>query len=84
MEVQYWVSVRGALCLLSPLFKPLQRRYTVHISKRDINPGYVGAMHCCKDPLWGRPLDLDPPNLTPRFAHRLLLLLRLAVVKKRP
>jgi hypothetical protein len=39
----------------------------VHISNRDINPGYVGAMHCCKAPPWGRRLDLDSPNLTPRF-----------------
>ena len=81
-EVQYRVSVRGALCLSSSLFKPLQRRYTVHIANRDINPGYVGAMHCCKAPLWGRRLDLDSLNLTPRFAHRLLLLLWLVVVKK--
>ena len=29
VEVQYRVSVRGALCLSSSLFKPLQRRYTV-------------------------------------------------------
>ena len=55
--------------------KQLQRRYTVYIANRDINPGYFGAMHCCKAPLWGRRLDLDSLNLTPRFAHRLLLLL---------
>ena len=31
VEVQYRVSVRGALCLSSSLFKPLQRRYTVQL-----------------------------------------------------
>ena len=57
----------------------------MHIANRDINPGYVGATHCCKAPLWDRRLDLDYLNLTPRFARRpLLLLLRLAVVEKMP
>ena len=51
------------------------------IANRDLNPRYVGAMHFCKAPLWGRRLDLDSLNLTPRFAHRLLLLLWLVVVK---
>ena len=73
MEVQYSVSVRGALCISPPWFKPLQRRHTVYIANRDINPGYVGVMHCCKAPLWGRYLDLGTLDLTPRFAHRLLL-----------
>ena len=31
VEVQYMASVRGALCLSSSLFKPLQRRYTVQL-----------------------------------------------------
>ena len=31
VEVQYRVSVRGALCLSSSLFKPLQRRCTVQL-----------------------------------------------------
>ena len=55
----------------------------MHITNRDINQGYVGAMHCCKAPLWGRRLDLGYLNLTPRFAHRLLLLLWPVAVKKR-
>ena len=84
MEVLYRTSVRGALYLPSSLFKPLQRRYNVYISNRDINPGYGGAMHCCKAPLWGRRLDRDYLNLTLRFAHRLILLLWLVVVKKWP
>ena len=76
MEVQYSkVSIKGALCLMSSLYKPLQRRYTVYIANRDINPGCVGAMYFCKVPLWGRRLNLDSLGLTPRFAHRLLLLL---------
>ena len=76
VEVQCRVSVRGALYLPSQLSKPLQSRYAVHIPNRNKNPGYVGAMHCCKAPLWGRRLDLDSPNLTPRFEHRLLLVMR--------
>ena len=72
MEVQYRASVRGALCLSPPLSKPLQRRYTVYITNRDINPGDFGAMHCYKAPLWGRRLDLDYLDLTTRFLHRLL------------
>ena len=28
------------------------------VINRDINPGYVGAVHCCKAPLWGGRLDL--------------------------
>ena len=55
----------------------------MYIANRDINLGYVGAMHCCEALLWGRRLDLDTLNLTPRFAHRLLLLLCPVVVKKR-
>ena len=66
MVVQYMVSVRGALFLSSSLFKPLQRRCTLNIANRDINPGYFGEVHCCKAPLWGRRLDLDSLNLTPR------------------
>ena len=70
MEVQCMVPVRGALYLPSSLFKPLQRRYTVYISNRDINPGCVGAMHCGKvkgkAPLWGRRLDLDSLNPRPQ------------------
>ena len=30
----------------------------MYIANRDINPGYVGAMHCCKAPLWSSHLDL--------------------------
>ena len=84
VEVQYRVSIRGALCISSSLFKPLQRRYTVYITNRDINPGCIGAVNGCKAPLWGRRLDLDSLNPTSRFAHRPLLLLWLAVVKKGP
>ena len=85
MEVQYRASVRGALCLSPSMFiKPLQRRYTVYVINRDISPCYDAAIHCCKAPPWGRRLDLGYLNLIPRFANRLLLLLRLAVVKKRP
>ena len=73
----------GAMSLILTLFKPLQRRCTVHISNRDINPGCVGTVHCCKAPLWGRRLDIGSLNLTPRFAYRLLLQLWLVVVKKR-
>ena len=69
---------------MSSLFKPLQRSYTVYIANRDINPGFVGAMHFRKAPLWGRRLDLVPLDLTPRFAHRPLLLLCLVVMKKGP
>jgi len=36
VEVQYRVSARGALCLPSSLFKPLQRRYNVYIANGDI------------------------------------------------
>ena len=54
----------------------------MHISNRDINPCYVGAVHCCKAPLWGSRLDLGSLNPTPRFAHWLLLLLLLVVVKE--
>ena len=72
VEVQCRVSVRGALCLSFPLSKRLQRRHTVHIKNRDINPSYVGAMHCCKAPLWVTRLDLDS---RPQFAQRPLLLL---------
>ena len=79
MEVQYRGSVRGALFLSSSLLKPLQRRNTLHISNRDMNPGYVGALHYCKAPLWGKSLDLGYLNLTPRFTHRLLLMLWLGV-----
>ena len=50
---------KGTLCLSSSLFGPLQRRYTVHITNHDMNPGYVGAMHCCKAPLWVRRPDLN-------------------------
>ena len=64
MEVQCRVSVRGAHCPSSSLFKPLQRRYTVYFTNRDINPGYVGSVHFCKAPLWGRRLDLVSLNLT--------------------
>ena len=39
----------------------------MYILNRDINPGYIEVMHCCK---------------VPRFAHRLLLLLWPIVVKK--
>ena len=56
----------------------------MYIANRDINPGYVGGMHFCKAPLCGRRLDLDSLNLTPRLAHRPLLLLWLVVVKKEP
>ena len=56
----------------------------MYISNRDIIPGFVETISFCKAPLWGGRLDLDSPNLTPRFAHRLPLLLRLVVVKKRP
>ena len=59
LTVQCRVSVRGALCLPSSLLKPLQRRYTANVSNRDIVLCYVGAMHCCKAPLWGGRLDLD-------------------------
>ena len=52
VEVQYRVSVRGALYLSSLLFKPLQRRNAAYITNRDINPGYVGAMHCCGVGAW--------------------------------
>jgi len=55
----------------------------MYISNRDINPCYVGAMHFCKAPLFGRRLDLGFLNPTPRFAHRALLLLRLIVVEKK-
>ena len=54
----------------------------MYITNRDINPGYVGAMHCCKAPLWDRRLDPGSLNLTSRY--RLPLLLWLVVVKKRP
>ena len=83
MEVQFRVWVRGELCLSSSFFKPLQRRCAVSIANRDINPDYAGAVHCCKAPLWDRRPDLGPLNLVLRFAHRPLLLLRLAVVKKK-
>ena len=43
VEVQYRVSVRGALCLSSSLFKPLKRRSTAYVTNRDINPGYIDA-----------------------------------------
>jgi len=75
VEVQYMVSVRGALCLSSSLFEPLQDSFTVYTTNCDINQGYVGAMHCCKALLWVRRPDLVSLNLTLRFAHRLLLLL---------
>ena len=75
MELTIWVAMEVPCCLSSSLFKPLQRRCTVCISNRDMDPGYVKAMHFCKAPLWGRRLDLDSLNLTPRFAHRPLLLL---------
>ena len=68
VEVQYRVSARGALCLSSSLFKPLQRRHTLNISNREICPCYVGGIHCCKAPLWGRHLDLVSLNPIPRFA----------------
>ena len=67
MEVQYRVSIRGELYLSSSLFKPLQRRYTVYIANRYMNPGYIGAVYCCKAPLWGRRPDHDSLNLTPRL-----------------
>ena len=51
----------------------------MHITNRDINPSQVGAVHLCKAPLWFGRLDLNSLNLTPRFAHRLLLLLRLVI-----
>ena len=38
VEVQCMVPVRGAFSLPSPLPKPVQRRFTVQISNRDINP----------------------------------------------
>ena len=56
----------------------------MHIANLDMNPAYVGAVRCCKAPLWARRLDLGSLDLAPRFAHRPLLLPRLAVVKKRP
>ena len=37
----------------SSLFEPLQRRCTVYIANREINPGCVGELNCCKAPLWG-------------------------------
>ena len=52
MEVQYRVSVKRALCLPNSFFKPLPRWYTMYIANRDINPGSVVVMHCCKAPLW--------------------------------
>ena len=55
----------------------------MYISNRDIIPGCVGAMHCCKAPLWGGRLYLGSLDLTPRFAHRPLLLLWLIILKKR-
>ena len=33
-------------------------------ANRGIHLGYVGAIHCCKAPLWGRRLDLDSPKNT--------------------
>ena len=85
------VSVWGALCLSSSLFKPLRRRYTVyvelelvqaHMAQKPVLRVEVStvnisnrAVNCCKAPLWGRRLDLDYQDLTPRFAHRPLLLL---------
>ena len=84
VKLQCRVSVRGVLCLSSSLFKPLQRRWTVCITNRDINPGNAGAVHSFKAPLWSRRLELDFLYPTPRYAHRLLLLLRPVVVKKRP
>ena len=56
---------KEAFCLLPSLFKPLQGRLAVHTATRGINPGYDGAMHCCKSPLWGRRLGQDYLNLVP-------------------
>ena len=39
---------KGVPCLSSLLPKPIQRRYTLYITNRVINPGYVGAMYFCK------------------------------------
>ena len=77
-------------CLPSSLFKPLQRRPIFYVPNRSINPAHVGAMlsprstgfcaiwdcispssssmRCCKDPCF-----LNP---TPRFAHRLFLVVQ--------
>ena len=66
VEVQYWVAVRGALCLSSPLSKPLQRRYTVYISNRDMNPGCVGASRVPADDV-GAHLEEDTDQVWPVF-----------------
>ena len=75
MEVQYTVSVRGRFFSRSQCSSHC-RGGARCITNRDKNPSYLGSMHCCKGPLWGRRLDLDCLNLTRRFAHRFLLLLR--------
>ena len=46
-------------------------------------PGLRWSGALLQGPAVGRRLDLDYLNLTPRFAHRLLLLLWLVVLKRR-
>ena len=75
---------QGGALSLTPITQETTEKVHMYITNHDINPGYVGAMHCCKAPLWGRRLDLGYLNLTPRFAHRPPLLLWLVVVKKKP
>ena len=82
MEVQYRVRVRGGALFLVLIVQATAEEVHRVKCKPRLNAGYVGAMYCCKAPLWGRRLDLESLNLTPRFAHRLLLLLWLVVVKK--
>ena len=53
----------------------------MHVTNRDVNKGYVGAMHYCKALQWGWRLDLGSLNPAPRFAHQLLLLHWLVVAK---
>ena len=47
MEVRYRVLGRGALCLPSSLFKPLQRGYTFYVTNRGISPCYVFLIFYC-------------------------------------
>ena len=62
MELQYILVSEGvALYFPSPLPKPLQRRYNVYITIRDINPGYFRGALCCMAPLGGRRLVLQTP-----------------------
>ena len=44
---------KGALCLSSSLFKPLQEDCTVYIANEAGNPNHCGAAHCCTTPLRG-------------------------------